>query len=155
LAGTIASSPDLVVFVDGASRSNPGPAAIGVSVRSPDGPEIDSLGTLTGEATNNEAEYTAVIRGLGLAAAHTRGAVEVRSDSKVIVNQLNGSYETKEPRLVELQRSVRAAETPFSLVHYRWVPREDAGSQRADGLANAALNAAGYPKKVWSGPKRG
>jgi|SRR5690349_7557040 len=146
--------PDIVVYVDGASRGNPGPAAFGVAVCSPGGRELESLGALIGQGTNNEAEYTAVIRGLRLAAPHTRGTVEVRSDSEVTVKQLNGLYKTKEPRLADLQREVRAAEAPFAGVRYRWVPREDAGSKRADALANAALEAAGFPKKVWGGPRR-
>lgn len=146
------ATPDAVVYTDGASRKNPGPAAIGVVVQRADGRELESLGEPIGEATNNEAEYRAVTKGLHLAAKHTAGAVEMRSDSQLLVRQLNGQYKTRKAELIELQRQVRAAEKPFSQVHYRWVPRQDPGLVRADALANEALEAAGHPKSAWRGP---
>jgi ribonuclease HI len=146
--------PDLLVYVDGASRGNPGPAAIGVSVQTPEGKELDAVGELIGRGTHNQAEYTAALRGLELASTRTRGIVELRSDSELMVKQLTGANQTREPRLVELQRRLRAAQGPFVRVSYVWVPREEAGCARADALANAALNAAGHPKKERRGPKR-
>lgn len=141
----------VLVYADGASRGNPGPSAVGVFVCTPALEKIAELGDMIADGTNNVAEYHAVHAGLKLAAKHTAGAVEVRSDSQLLVRQMGGQYRTKKPELVALREQVKAAEAAFERVAYRWVPREDPGAKRADALANAALTAAGHPKSEWPG----
>ena len=145
----------LIVYADGASRDNPGPSAIGVFVCTPALKEVEAIGACIGDGTNNVAEYNAVLRGLKAAATHTRGEVEVRSDSQLLVRQMTGEYRTRNPALSALREQVKAAEAAFARVSYRWVPREDPGAQQADALANEALTKAGFPKSEWPGAKRG
>ena len=144
----------LVVYTDGASRGNPGPSAIGVFICTPEGTEVDAVGERIADGTNNAAEYTAVLRGLKRAARRTAGAVEVRSDSELIIKQMTGKYRTKSPALAAVREQVKAAEAAFERVSYKWVPREDPGAARADALANAALTADGHPKSEWPGASR-
>jgi len=142
-----------VVFSDGASRGNPGPSAIGVLVLGTDGRELEAVGEFIGDASNNEAEYRALLRGLELAAKHTNGALDACSDSEVVVRQLTGAYATRNPRLSRLQAQVRVAEASFAEVRYAWVPREHPGAVRADALANAPLDRLGLAKFGWKGTK--
>lgn len=137
------------MYTDGASRGNPGPSAIGASLQSADGHEIDSLSQVIEDGTNNVAEYRAALAGLERAALHTNGVVELRTDSELVVKQMNGHYAAKKPELRALRvRLVKAAEA-FSAVRFVHVGREHDGQQRADALGNAALAAAGHPKAEW------
>jgi ribonuclease HI len=144
----------LLVYTDGASRSNPGPSAVGVFICTADFKKVDELSELLPDGTNNVAEYRAVLRGLFLAAKRTNGRVEVRTDSQLLVRQMKGEYRTKKPELAALREEVKAAEAAFAQVAYKWVPREEQGAQRADALANEALTAAGNPKSEWPGRGR-
>ena len=144
----------LVVYTDGASRGNPGPSAVGVSVQRPDGSEIDRLSEMIADGTNNVAEYQAAIRGLHLAAKHTAGEVTFRSDSELLIRQLTGEYQVKNAALATLHAEVLRAAAAFSKVSFAHVRREHPGSARADELANEALVKAGHPKKEWNGPGR-
>ena len=124
------------VYFDGAARGNPGPAAIGYVLVSGDGIVAEG-GERIGRATNNRAEYEALIRGLEVAADYGFDAVEVRGDSELIVKQIRGEYDTNDPDLRE--RRVRARELlrefgEWSIEH---VPREV--NERADDLANEAF----------------
>jgi ribonuclease HI len=131
------------LYTDGASRDNPGPAAIGILVtNSEDGPLTEHAECI-GLATNNEAEYRALIKGLAECARFTTARVRCVSDSELMVRQLTGEYRTKEARLRELQDEVRRAEAPFGKVTYSHRPRSDARIRRVDRLVNAALDAAG------------
>ena len=143
----------LIIYSDGACRGNPGPSAVGVSLQFPDGTEFDHLSELIGNRTNNEAEYHAVLRGLERAAANGDEfeQIEMRTDSQLLVRQLNGTYKTRDPKLVGLRDMVRIAEKPFRAVSFVWVRREHPGAKRADALANQALTAAGHPKSKWPG----
>src|SRR4051794_36129728 len=78
--------------IDGAARGNPGPASYGVVLRKPDGSPLESLGKYIGRATNNVAEYYALIAALDYAAAHGITRLRVQSDSQLIVNQIKGLY---------------------------------------------------------------
>jgi ribonuclease HI len=127
----------LVVRTDGASKGNPGPAAIGAVFSQADGPELCGLAERIGRATNNVAEYTAVVRALELCLAWGVGNVELRVDSELVARQLQGVYRVKSPSLRPLyQRVVFLARSlaSFSVKH---VPREQ--NAHADHLANAAL----------------
>lgn len=128
----------VVVEADGGSRGNPGPAAYGALVR--DAETADVLaedGTTIGIATNNVAEYSGLIAGLRLAAEVAPGAaIEVRMDSKLVVEQMSGRWKIKHPDMVPLAREA-AALAPAGTV-YVWVPREQ--NKHADRLANEALD---------------
>jgi ribonuclease HI len=131
----------LRLYTDGASRGNPGPAGIGfVLVRPDDGQVVAEEGACLGRATNNEAEYRALAAGLARALALGAEAVEVCSDSELLVRQLTGRYRVREPRLQALAEEVRrllaALPGGFEIRH---VPREQ--NRRADALANRALDA--------------
>lgn len=128
----------VVVYADGASRGNPGPASIGASVQDEGGMELVPVSERIGVATNNQAEYRAAIA--GVRAARTLGAtsLELRMDSELVVRQLIGRYRVKNPGLQPLFTALLAelaALGPYSVAH---VPRER--NKRADWLANAALD---------------
>jgi ribonuclease HI len=128
------------VYTDGASRGNPGPAAIGVVVCDDADAVLREQHEVLGEATNNEAEYRAVLRGLELAAAHTSGQVVLTTDSELVVRQLNGRDRVRNERLRDLIGPVREAERAFAKVVYRHAPRMTGHLARADALANEALD---------------
>ena len=91
-----------IVHVDGGARGNPGPAAIGVVVSTPEGEVLDELAERIGVATNNVAEYRALLRGLERAAALGASEVEVVNDSELVAKQLNGAYKVKHPAMKPL-----------------------------------------------------
>jgi ribonuclease HI len=128
----------VIVHVDGGARGNPGPAAIGVVVSTPDGTVIDELAERIGVATNNVAEYNAVLRGLERARALGADEVEVVGDSELVVRQLRGSYRVKHPDMKRLHDQAMAALSGFTRWQARAVPRSL--NARADALVNAALD---------------
>ena len=130
----------LVVNVDGGARGNPGPAAIGVVVSEPDGTVIDEVAERIGVATNNVAEYRAVIKGIERAQALGAGEVELIGDSELVARQLTGAYKVKHPAMKPLHAEALAALNGFESWRIRTVPR--AQNARADELVNAALDAA-------------
>lgn len=137
--GALSAGPRrVVVEADGGSRGNPGPAAYGAVLKDADtGAVLAEDGTTLGVATNNVAEYLGLIGGLRLVAAHAPDAeVEVRMDSKLVVEQMAGRWKVKHPDLQELARQARAL-APAGTV-WTWVPRERNG--HADRLANEALD---------------
>ena len=125
------------VYFDGASRGNPGPAAIGWVLVTDEG-IVDEGGDRIGETTNNRAEYDALIRALEAADGYGFDEVDVRGDSELIVRQVRGEYDTNNPELRE--RRVRAREllARFDRWTIEHVPREV--NDRADALANEALD---------------
>ncbi len=130
----------LVVHVDGGARGNPGPAAAGAVVSTPDGDVVDEASELLGEATNNVAEYRGLL--LGLARARALGAteVEVINDSELVAKQVNGAYKVKHPSMRPLYLDAMAALREFDGWSIRSVPRAE--NAHADALVNAALDAA-------------
>lgn len=130
----------LVVNVDGGARGNPGPAAIGVVVSEPDGTVIDEVAERIGVATNNVAEYRAVLKGIERAQALGAGEVELIGDSELVARQLTGAYKVKHPSMKPLHAEALAALSGFDRWRIRTVPR--AQNARADALVNAALYAA-------------
>ena len=129
----------VVASCDGGARGNPGPAGIGVSIKGPRGEVLAEISEAIGHATNNVAEYTAVKRALERAAELGATDVEVVSDSKLLVEQLNGRYRVKNPTLQRLHAEVRGAARGFHTVAYRHVRREK--NVRADELVNLAIDA--------------
>ncbi len=130
-----------VIHTDGGSRGNPGPAALGFVILR-DGVERLAYGEFLGTATNNVAEYTAVLRALQrfseLAAPGDR--VEVRADSKLVVEQLSGRWKIKHADMRDLALKVKRAYDP-DLVSYTWVAREH--NARADEMANKSMDQRG------------
>ncbi len=135
-----ASTRRLVVHVDGGARGNPGPAAIGVVVSEPAGEVIDEVAERIGVATNNVAEYRALLRGLERAAALQATEVEIVNDSELIARQLTGRYKVKHPAMRPLYLEASAALRGFRAWKIRTVPR--AQNAHADALVNQALDAA-------------
>jgi ribonuclease HI len=130
----------LVLHVDGGARGNPGPAAIGVVISEPDGTVVDELAERIGTATNNVAEYRAVLRGLERAKELEANEVEIVGDSQLIARQLNGMYKVKHPAMKPLYEQARLALAGFGEWRIRTVPR--ALNARADALVNDALDGA-------------
>ena len=129
----------LIVRTDGAARGNPGPAGAGVSITDERGEVVAEVAEGLGVATNNVAEYTAAIRGLERARDLGASQVVLRSDSRLLVEQLSGRFKVKNPRLQQLHAQARAIAAGFERVRYEHVPRER--NTEADRLANAGVDA--------------
>ena len=129
---------DVVINTDGGSRGNPGPAAIGAVIASPDGEVLAEVSEALGVATNNVAEYTAALRALERAAELGARNVDLRSDSMLLIEQLNGRWKIKNPTLQVLNQKVREAAKRFESVRFAHVRRER--NVEADALVNQALD---------------
>lgn len=154
--GGVRAPREVVVNTDGGSRGNPGPAAIGAVIRAPSGEVLTEISEALGVATNNVAEYTAVLRALERAATLGAREVRLRSDSLLLIEQLNGNFKVKNPTLRVLHQKVRTAAKVFDTVHFEHVPREQ--NTAADALVNEALDSwiaeYGYPE-LPPGPEQG
>jgi ribonuclease HI len=140
-AGIGAAEADrVVVHVDGGARGNPGPAGIAVVASARAGEVLREEARYIGEATNNVAEYRAVLLGLEVARALGARAVEVVNDSELVARQIGGSYKVKHEGLRPLHREVMAALRDFDSWSVRNVPR--AANARADALVNRTLDEA-------------
>ncbi len=126
-----------ILRIDGASRGNPGPAGCGVILEDTDGGREERTRYL-GRATNNAAEYQALLLGLERAAALGYRTVEVRSDSELLVRQMTGAYRVKHPGLLALHGTVRRLLETFEQVRFTHVDRE--ANAEADRLANLAID---------------
>jgi ribonuclease HI len=131
----------LRLHVDGASRGNPGEAGFGVHVTGDDGSEVASLYGYLGKATNNVAEYQALLHGLRFALARGATSVEVFSDSELLVRQIDGRYKVKNPGLQPLHREAKGLLARFERARVAHVPRER--NREADALANQAVDERG------------
>jgi len=127
-----------VLGCDGGSRGNPGPAAWGFVLVDPTGQTVEARGEAFGVATNNVAEYRALIAGLEAAARHGAPSVSVRMDSELVVRQMTGAYRVKNEGLKPLHAEARAAARHVARVRYSSVPRE--ANALADQLVNEALD---------------
>jgi len=130
-----------VANVDGASRGNPGPASYAVILRGPDGTTRFEGGKYIGQATNNVAEYYGLITALDYAAAQGIDRLLVRSDSELLVRQMQGRYKVKSPDLRPLHERARKLAHGFAYFAIEHVPREQ--NCKADELANIALDRTG------------
>ncbi len=129
-----------LVYTDGASRGNPGPAAIGAAVFDENGREVHTVSQRIGRATNNEAEYRAAIAGLEAALALGAREVQLMMDSELVVRQVSGHYKVRNPALRRLFGRVKDLQWRFASFEARSIPREE--NKRADRLANQALDRA-------------
>jgi ribonuclease HI len=131
----------IVAYIDGGARGNPGPAGYGVRLERPDGTLVDELAESIGVATNNVAEYRALLAALEWARAYGYRAVHVRSDSLLLVQQMVGNYKVKHPGLQALHAKARLLAHDLGRVTFEHVGR--ALNAHADRLANAAMDAGG------------
>ena len=129
------------LFTDGGARGNPGPAAYGFVIEAPDGTVLAAEGEAIGIATNNVAEYSALIAGLERAAELAIDELEVVSDSELSVKQMTGEYRVKNEALQELHGDASRLARRLGRVSYTAVRREH--NELADRLVNEALDAAG------------
>ena len=131
------------LFTDGGARGNPGPAAAAYVLEAEDGTVLDARGEAIGTATNNVAEYRALVAGLAKAVELGVGDLEVVSDSELLVKQMNGEYRVKNAALQELSLEAARLARNLERVRYRAVRRAE--NELADRLVNEALDAAGPP----------
>lgn len=127
-----------LIWVDGASRGNPGPAAIGVIIRDERGLTHARISQSIGITTNNQAEYRAIIAALEKALGLGASSVEVNSDSELVVRQVSGLYRVKTDSLRPLHERVTQLQKRFADFNIRSIPREQ--NREADRLANKALD---------------
>ncbi len=127
----------LIAYTDGASQGNPGPAGIGVIIAQPDGVIVKVLSEAIGRATNNVAEYTALIRALEEAISLGCADIEIYSDSELLVRQVAGSYKVRQPHLYPLYQKVQLLRSKFQRAQLTYVPRES--NQEADSLSKRAV----------------
>jgi len=128
---------ELIIFTDGCSKGNPGPAAIGVVINTPHGEPVSRISRQLENTTNNQAEYRAVIAALEEASRLGASDVHLNSDSELVVRQLTGKYKVKDELLKPLYRQVLSLIPRFHGVNIRHVLREY--NSEADALANQAL----------------
>ncbi|TDQ45993.1 bifunctional RNase H/acid phosphatase [Actinorugispora endophytica] len=148
----------LVIEADGGSRGNPGPAGYGALVRDADtGELLAEVAEAIGVATNNVAEYRGLIAGLeAVAGLDPAASVEVRMDSKLVVEQMSGRWKVKHPAMRPLADRARGLAAGLGPVRYQWVPRAE--NADADRLANAAMDGAERkpaPAEPGTGPAAG
>jgi ribonuclease HI len=128
----------LTVNVDGGARGNPGPAAIGVVVSDGNGGVVEERSERIGTATNNVAEYRALLLGIERAAALGASELDLVGDSELVVRQVKGEYKVKDAALRKLHAEVERALAPFESWSIRHVRREQ--NAEADRLVNEALD---------------
>lgn len=130
----------LSIYTDGASRNNPGEAGIGVVLKNERGETIETLCEYLGVATNNVAEYTALIRALEAARKHRPREIDFYLDSQLVVRQMTGEYKVKHPGIIPLVQQAQQLrrQWPEGAVRFHYIPRRENG--QADALANEAID---------------
>jgi len=128
----------VIIFTDGAARGNPGPAAIGVVIQDEAGNTLARISRRLAATTNNQAEYRAIIAGLEKAVSLGVGTVVIKSDSELVVNQINGKYKIKNTALRPLYQKVVQLAGSLESLTVSYIPRNR--NSEADALANKALD---------------
>jgi ribonuclease HI len=128
----------VIIYTDGAARGNPGPAAIGVVIQDRDSNTLACISRRLVATTNNQAEYRAVIAALEKAISLGVSNVLLKSDSELVVNQLNGRYKVKNTGLRQLYQKVVKLAGTLESFQVSYIPREQ--NREADALANKALD---------------
>jgi ribonuclease HI len=126
------------VFTDGGARGNPGPAAIGVVIIGPDGKTVVTHGEYIGNATNNQAEYRALVWAIDELARRKIGSVEFCLDSELVVKQMQGSYKVRDEKLKDL--AMQALRGLNRIPQFRFVHIAREKNADADSLVNEALD---------------
>lgn len=127
----------LIIHTDGVSRGNPGRAAIGAIIRDEKGRLVASISQSIGRATNNQAEYRAIIAALEKALPLDANEVELNSDSELVVKQVKGQYRVRKEDLRPLYQRVKQLQSSLKGFKIKHIPRQQ--NREADKLANAAL----------------
>jgi queuosine biosynthesis protein QueD len=141
------TAQEIKVYIDGASRGNPGPAAIGVLLQDDQGKTLKELCRYIGEATNNVAEYQALLLGLEEAKQLRPSKLTVMSDSELLIKQLSGAYKVKSSHLKGLHEKALSLLRSFPHYEVKKVSRQE--NTEADTLANRALDEAAGEKEGW------
>jgi ribonuclease HI len=128
----------LIIYTDGASKGNPGRAAVGAVIKDGQGKVISRISRSIGHATSNQAEYRAIIAALEEAARLGAGEVDIKSDSELVVKQLKGRYRVKKATLRPLYQKVVQLIGPLKAFTITHIPRTQ--NREADRLANKALS---------------
>jgi ribonuclease HI len=136
----MAAHEEVWLFTDGAARGNPGPAAVGFLITDAGDRDLAEHAECIGPATNNRAEYEALVRGLAACARFTGGRVCCVSDSTLLVGQMRGDYRVKSGALRPLHEAARDRERAFVQVTYTHRPRAEPHIARVDRLVNRALD---------------
>jgi len=126
----------LTIYTDGASLGNPGPMGIGVVIYKGE-TRAEELSEYLGEGTNNIAEYTAVLRALETAVRMGEREVHLKSDSQLVVRQLNNEYKVKDEKLKEIKKKIDAIRSDMD-VTFEHIPREK--NEEADALSKSAAS---------------
>ncbi len=137
---TLSAMEKLTLYVDGAARGNPGPAAIGYAIYDSSGKLIEEGAKRIGRRTNNEAEYEAILWGTQKVLDRSCDHLTVFSDSELVVRQVNGEYATKDDRMRILAEKVKAYRRLFEKFELRHTPRGNPRTVRVDALVNQALD---------------
>jgi len=142
----------IIIYTDGGSRGNPGPSAIGVVFCNEKEHTIKNYSEYLGEATNNEAEYQAVVLALkkfkalfGKKLAKS-SEIELRSDSELMIKQLNGEYKVLEPKIQQLFLDVWNLKLDFKKIKFKLIPRHK--NKEADRLVNETLDGQAQVQKL-------
>ena len=128
----------IVAYIDGGARGNPGPAGYGVRIEDDSGAVLEELRGFLGVATNNAAEYQALLAALKYAHDHGHRIARIRSDSELLVKQMLGQYRVRHAGLQPLYQKARALADALDRVAFEHVPRDQ--NKHADRLANAAMD---------------
>ena len=134
---------EIIIYTDGGSRGNPGPAALGVFIKTSDGKVLAKIGIYIGETTNNVAEYSAIIEGINWAVKNKEifkiEKISFFMDSQLACSQLRGLYKIKNDRIREFVFEIRKKEMELSIpIFYNHIPREK--NKEADFMVNLALD---------------
>jgi ribonuclease HI len=129
---------ELTIYTDGAARGNPGPAAIGVVLKDEKGNTVATVSRRLAPTTNNQAEYQAIIAGLERAVSLGAKSAAVKSDSELVVRQINGQFKIKNTALRPLYQRVVQLIGSLESFSISYIPREQ--NRQADALANRALD---------------
>ena len=131
-------SEQVVAYIDGGSRGNPGPAGYGVRIETADGELLDEFCKFIGNATNNVAEYRGLIAALDYFRDNRHLDVVIRSDSELLTRQMTGRYRVRHPKLKTLSERAKKLALNLRHVKYEHIPRVE--NEKADALANAAMD---------------
>lgn len=128
----------LTAYTDGGARGNPGPAAIGVVLLDEKGQVVAEVSKYIGQATNNVAEYLAVVYALQEALYRKASRVVINTDSQLVAKQIMGKYKVKDQNLLKFRDLILNLFRGFDKVEVREIPREE--NDKADGLVNRAID---------------
>ncbi|NIP67267.1 reverse transcriptase-like protein [Candidatus Bathyarchaeota archaeon] len=130
----------LFLVTDGASRGNPGPSAVGFGIYDEKWGPLKEYAAQIGVATNNEAEYKALIKGLQECMKYSKGCIEHFTDSKLVARQAGGEWAVRAPNLMPLVEEVYREKRRFKKVTHRYVPRYDPRIHRIDKMINEKMD---------------